>query len=90
MFVRWSAEHWIKVGVKFVDGTPQVGAVVTNGRSDWSAAPVPRWTGASIRVPDSWSGGAVTAGPFACAPTRAGLTVWFDQWRIVESDRALH
>jgi len=31
-----------------------------------------------------------TAGPMVCAPTRAGLTVRFHDWRIVAADAALH
>lgn len=30
------------------------------------------------------------AGPFTCAPTRAGLTVAFHAWRITEPDAGLH
>ena len=32
----------------------------------------------------------VTAGPFCCAPTRAGLTVHFTSWRIAPPDAGLH
>ena len=52
VFVRVSAERWVKAGVEFADGRPQVGAVVTDGMSDWSLAPVPdsSW-GRGSRVP---------------------------------------
>lgn len=30
------------------------------------------------------------AGPFCCAPTRAGLVVRFHQWRVGDADAALH
>ncbi|MFP3813992.1 DUF1349 domain-containing protein, partial [Bacillus sp. SIMBA_005] len=30
------------------------------------------------------------AGPFVCAPTRAGLTVRFHSWRSGPADAALH
>ena len=30
------------------------------------------------------------AGPFTCAPTRAGLTVRFHSWRFGQPDRSLH
>ena len=33
---------------------------------------------------------AATAGPFTCAPTRAGLTVPFHSWRATPADRGLH
>ncbi|MEL4356727.1 MULTISPECIES: DUF1349 domain-containing protein [unclassified Luteococcus] len=32
----------------------------------------------------------VTAGPFCCAPTRAGLTVRFVSWRLTSADASLH
>lgn len=43
ILVRASDRHWVKTGVEFSDGAPQLGAVVTDGRSDWSVAPVPEW-----------------------------------------------
>lgn len=33
---------------------------------------------------------AVSAGPFTCAPTRAGLTVRFHSWVVGEPDASLH
>src|SRR4051794_13029248 len=50
VFVRASVEQWLKAGVEFADRLPQVGAVVTAGRSDWSVAPVPDWAGRRITV----------------------------------------
>lgn len=32
----------------------------------------------------------VSAGPFCCAPTRAGLTVHFTSWRTAAADGSLH
>jgi regulation of enolase protein 1 (concanavalin A-like superfamily) len=115
VFVRVSAEHWVKAGVELADGRPQVGAVVTEGSSDWSLAPVPDWAGRRITVRVSRMGDALTiraradgdalrlvrvvpfapeldahAGPFTCAPTRAGLTVPFHAWRTTDPDAALH
>lgn len=58
--VRVDAETWIKAGVEFSDGEPQLGAVVTHGRSDWSLAPVPEWSGREVTVRVSRSGDAVT------------------------------
>lgn len=58
VFVRASEERWIKAGVEFADGDTQVGAVVTNGVSDWSLAPVP-WAGQRITVRLSRSGDAI-------------------------------
>jgi len=115
VFVRVSPEHWVKAGVEFADGALQLGAVVTDGRSDWSLAPVPAWRGRRVLVRVSRDGDALTiragsgsgalqlvrvvpfdpaldaaAGPFTCAPTRAGLTVAFHAWRLTGADRSLH
>jgi regulation of enolase protein 1 (concanavalin A-like superfamily) len=38
-----SATQWIKGGVELNDGVPSLGAVVTDGYSDWSLAPVADW-----------------------------------------------
>ncbi len=115
VFVRAADDRWVKAGVEFADGTPQVGAVVTHGRSDWSVAPAPEWAGARVLVRVSRDAGALTiraaragdplrlvrvlpfdddlaasAGPFVCAPTRAGLTVPFHAWRTTPADASLH
>lgn len=115
LFVQVSAERWVKAGVEFADGSPSLGAVVTDGRSDWSLAPVPAWAGRRVLVRVSRSGDALTvrarteggpmqlvrvlpfapdqaagAGPFVCAPTRAGLTVAFHAWRRTDPDDRLH
>lgn len=59
LFVRVSSEHWVKAGVEYADGRLQVGAVVTNQRSDWSLAPVPEWANRRIRMRVSRSGDAL-------------------------------
>lgn len=60
IFIRVDDETWIKAGVEFADGQPQLGAVVTRGRSDWSVAPVPTWLGRTVRVRASRDGDAIT------------------------------
>jgi regulation of enolase protein 1 (concanavalin A-like superfamily) len=115
LFLRTSPTHWIKAGVEFADGVPQLGVVVTDPVSDWSAAPVPGWIGRTATIRASRSGDAVTvraraddepfrfvrlipldpavdlaAGPYLCAPTRAGLTIRFHTWRQTAPDAALH
>lgn len=60
LFLRADDEHWVKAGVEFADGAPQVGAVVTWPNSDWSVAPVPEWLGRTVTVRASRSGDAVT------------------------------
>lgn len=60
VFLRVDERTWIKAGVEFSDGQPQVGAVVTHGVSDWSVAPVPEWVGRTVTVRASRDGDAVT------------------------------
>lgn len=60
ILIRADEENWIKAGVEFADGQPQVGAVVTRGRSDWSVAPVPEWLGQRVTIRASWSDDAIT------------------------------
>ena len=60
VFVRADAENWVKAGVEFADGTPNLGAVVTQGRSDWSSAPVPEWRGRRVTIRASRSEDALT------------------------------
>ncbi len=60
VLLRAAHDAWVKAGVEFADGAPQVGAVVTNPVSDWSVAPVPEWLGRSVTVRASRSGDAVT------------------------------
>jgi regulation of enolase protein 1 (concanavalin A-like superfamily) len=110
-----SNEQWIKAGVEVNDGVFCVGAVVTDGHSDWSLAPVPEWGGQRVTIRASRSKDAVVlraratgqewrtirvcrfeprsaaqAGPFVCAPERAGFTVRFTRWAFTEPDEALH
>ncbi|WP_182112702.1 MULTISPECIES: DUF1349 domain-containing protein [unclassified Actinotalea] len=115
LMLRADPEAWVKAGVEHSDGTPQVGAVVTLGHSDWSVAPVPDWSGRTVTVRASRAGDAVTlrarvddepfrllrvayfppdadvgAGPYCCAPTRAGLVVRFRRWAEGAAEAALH
>ena len=114
VLVRGDEEHWVKAGVEVSDGVPQLGAVVTDRRSDWSVAPVPAWPGRDVTVRASRTGDALTvraradgdswqlvrvaplppgdlrAGPFCCAPTRAGLVVRFRSAVLVAADASLH
>jgi regulation of enolase protein 1 (concanavalin A-like superfamily) len=50
ILVRASEDCWVKAGVEISDGAPQLGAVVTQPRSDWSCAPVPDWAGTTVTV----------------------------------------
>jgi regulation of enolase protein 1 (concanavalin A-like superfamily) len=60
VFLQVSATHWVKAGVEHADGVPQLGVVVTDGRSDWSVAPVAAWAGRRATIRASRSGDAVT------------------------------
>ena len=60
LVVRADERTWIKAGVELSDGVPQLGAVVTLGKSDWSVRPVPEWSGRRVTIRASRSGDAVT------------------------------
>jgi regulation of enolase protein 1 (concanavalin A-like superfamily) len=60
VLVRAGEEMWIKAGIEVSDGAPQLGAVVTNGMSDWSISPVPDWLGRQIALRASRSTNALT------------------------------
>ncbi|MGH3383264.1 MAG: DUF1349 domain-containing protein [Nocardioidaceae bacterium] len=60
LLVRADESHWVKAGVEISDGHPQLGAVVTNGCSDWSMAPVPDWAGRRVTLRGSRAGDALT------------------------------
>ncbi|GAA3856661.1 DUF1349 domain-containing protein [Tessaracoccus defluvii] len=115
IFVVAAQDRWIKAGVEFADGHPQLGAVVTGPVSDWSVARADDLAGRRVRVRVSRAGDAITvraavdggplqlvrvapfpadaeaaAGPLACAPTRAGLTVRFHGWWRGPADGSLH
>ncbi|MGL4174189.1 MAG: DUF1349 domain-containing protein [Actinomycetota bacterium] len=60
LLIRADHSHWIKAGLELSDGTVQLGAVVTDGRSDWSVAPVPEWDGHVITIRASRTGDAIT------------------------------
>ena len=60
IFITADNENWIKAGVEFCDGFPQVGAVVTQTKSDWSVAPVAEWMNKEVTIRVSRSGDAVT------------------------------
>ncbi|MFC9940598.1 DUF1349 domain-containing protein [Nocardiopsis alba] len=60
VFIKVGEAHWIKAGVEFADGEPQLGAVVTDGMSDWSVAPVPDWLDRRVLIRVSRSGDALT------------------------------
>jgi uncharacterized protein len=49
-------EQWIKSGLELSDGVLHLGAVVTNGVSDWSLAPVPEWAGQLVTIRASRAG----------------------------------
>jgi len=65
--------HWVKAGVEFADGVLGLGAVVTDGRSDWSVGHVPEWMDQTIRVRVSRTEDSITM------RARAGE----EPWRLV-------
>ncbi|MBW4080349.1 DUF1349 domain-containing protein [Paenibacillus sp. S150] len=111
----YNSTVWIKAGIELNDGVPHIGAVVTDGYSDWSLSPVPEWAGEVVTLRASRLNDAVVirartethpwrtirvarfpyekgkkAGPFVCAPTRAGLAVTFSRWVHTAPDIDIH
>jgi regulation of enolase protein 1 (concanavalin A-like superfamily) len=60
LFLHADSEHWVKAGVEFADGVLGLGAVVTDGMSDWSVGHVPEWMNARIRIRVSRTEDAIT------------------------------
>jgi regulation of enolase protein 1 (concanavalin A-like superfamily) len=60
LMVYHDDENWIKAGVEFADGSPQLGAVVTKIMSDWSVASVSDWMNKEVFLRFSRSGDALT------------------------------
>ena len=60
IFVRVTPERWVKTGVEFADQRLHIGAVVTDGLSDWSLSPVLDWMRKRVLVRVSWAGDALT------------------------------
>lgn len=81
LFIVVNDSTWVKAGVEFADGHPQLGAVVTNGSSDWSTG---RWEDAASAVVR------IRASRFADAIViRARLESDTD-WRLVRVARFPH
>lgn len=60
LLIHADDSHWVKAGVEFADGILGLGAVVTDGKSDWSVGHVPEWMDQRIRVRVSRSADAIT------------------------------
>lgn len=80
IFIRTDEANWIKGGVEFCDGYPQVGAVVTQNKSDWSSSRISEWMGKEVTVRASRSGDAVTI--------RAGISGDLQLVRVAPLDPA--
>lgn len=50
LFIAVDGATWLKAGVEFADGHPQLGAVVTVGASDWSTGRLDEASGRAVRV----------------------------------------
>lgn len=60
IFVKTDDTTWIKAGIEVSDGERSLGAVVTQGASDWSLRPVDGWTGRLVTIRGSRAGNALT------------------------------
>lgn len=49
LLVRVDDKLWLKAGLELADGRLGLGAVFTDGRSDWSTGPVDDWSGSWVR-----------------------------------------
>lgn len=65
--------HWVKAGLEVSDGVLHLGAVVTNGVSDWSMAPVPEWAGGLVTIRASRGG---EAGDAVTLRARTATSGW--------------
>lgn len=45
LMIHADAAHWVKGGIEYVNGTPHVAVVITNGQSDWSQMALGALTG---------------------------------------------
>ena len=71
--VLWSGpDRWIKTGLEVSDGMLHVGAVVTDGVSDWSLAPVPDWSDELVTIRASRGGDAKDAVTLRARTTTSG------------------
>jgi regulation of enolase protein 1 (concanavalin A-like superfamily) len=81
----WAGEtQWIKAGIEFPEdinsGAPSLGAVVTDGFSDWSLEPVPEWQDREVTLRASRIGDGVII--------RARVEA--EPWRIIRVCRFDH
>ncbi|KQS00929.1 hypothetical protein ASG12_03985 [Williamsia sp. Leaf354] len=60
IFVKIDDTSWIKAGIEVSDGETSLGAVVTQGTSDWSLRPLTEWSGHLVTIRGSRSGNALT------------------------------
>ncbi|CAM3854274.1 DUF1349 domain-containing protein [Nocardioides zeicaulis] len=60
LLLRVDEERWLKAGLERADGRLGLGVVMTDGRSDWSTAPVDDWAGTWVRVRVSVAADSVT------------------------------
>ena len=73
LMLRVGPEQWIKTGLEVSDGVLHLGAVVTNGVSDWSLAPVPDWAGELVTIRASRGG---EAGDSVTLRARTATSGW--------------
>ena len=66
-------DQWVKAGLEVSDGVLHLGAVVTNGVSDWSMAPVPEWAGQLVTIRASRGG---VAGDAVTLRARTEVSGW--------------
>ena len=60
LLLRVDEQLWLKAGLELADGRLGLGVVMTDGRSDWSTAPVDDWAGTWVRIRVSLADDSVT------------------------------
>lgn len=60
LLLRVDERLWLKAGLELADGRLGLGVVMTDGRSDWSTAPVDDWSGTWVRIRVSVADDSVT------------------------------
>ena len=67
IMVRLDEENWVKAGIEWSDGEPNLGSVLTRGRSDWATGPF------NGDPADFWLRATVAGGAIRVQASRDGL-----------------
>jgi hypothetical protein len=102
--IRWGSGRWTHPPVAAVERGSDLLVTAAEGSDAWRTtsygfvhdsehallAPFDQDTAVEVEFTAAFSQQFDQAGPFTCAPTRAGLTIAFHAWRTTSADAALH